>query len=588
MKRKLVLIIEFEQPVTTRLAASLRHGGYEAVSANTGALGMEIFQNRLPDLVFINLLMPDIQGVELIRRIRSREYGSKVPIVAINQISGSSMSAGQFGANDQIAKPINPSEALEIVQRILGTSPPTESDRPQPAARKKMTSVRSDKDNKGIPERGSLKRLPFHHLLARLFRSGANGELLIEDDLGSICLGFQDGLPVRVDAEGFARRLAREGLISGREAQIIRRRAAAEGISLQQAARQLQLIETDELEDAIRGFGYRVMRDLARPNGGRFMWTEKSVSPDVPLDPSVVISLAVKRHFPPEKINETLSAKGRMNKPMYLASDPARLPDLLKRAAIREIVESAGHGMILRALINSSTTPNVELMRAVYALGLLHIITFDPAEAWTPPKDDFAAKADLNFDNELTDVFADDEPEDSPVIEANDHAHNDAAPPVEPITAVLQRPEGLDDVDDDNGIESVPEDTILTDDQLLRLGKKLLRDKHYSKAQLCFDELLARRGEDVKLLRFYAGAVARNRFIDPYDRLLASVDAIRRGLALDPKNAELRLELSRILHSAGHTDLAKEELRRQLQLTPDNDKIQAALRSLERRERRAG
>jgi len=302
----------------------------------------------------------------------------------------------------------------------------------------------------------------------------------------------------------------------------------------------------------------------------------------------VVISLAVKRHFPLEKINEALSDKGRMNKPMYLADDPSRLPDLNKRAAISEVVESTKRGMTLRALVNSSSTPNVELLRAAYALGLLHIVTFDPAEAWMPPKDGLSAPPPIDL-GEVLDSFEDDEPAVEPEPEESiEPAVEEPTLAMEPITAILQRPEGLDDVEDDNGIESVPEDAELTDDQLLRLGKKLLSDKHYSKAQRCFDELLARRGDEARLLRFFAGAVARNRFLDPYDRLLTSVDAIRRGLTIEPRSAELRLELSRILHSAGHVDLAKDELRRQLQLTPDDDKIQAALRSLERRERRAG
>ncbi|HPM76773.1 MAG TPA: response regulator [bacterium] len=587
MKRKLVLIVEFEQQEAMRLAAFLERGGYEVVVANTGARGLDIFFSRLPDLIFVNLLMPDLQGVDLIRRVRSREEGAKLPVVAISQIAGGSLSARQFGANELITKPINPGEGLELVQRILGVASHTESPT-EMRERRAKSQIRYDKDAKGIPERGLFKRLPFHQLLARIFRRRSTGELLVEDELGTIRLGFQDGLPVMVEAEGFSRRLARDGLISSREAQIIRRRATAEGISTQAAARQLQLIETDVLEDAIRGFGYRVMRDLARPNGGRFQWTEKNVIADAPLDPSVVISLAVKRHFPLEKINEALSDKGRMNKPMYLADDPSRLPDLNKRAAISEVVESTKRGMTLRALVNSSSTPNVELLRAAYALGLLHIVTFDPAEAWMPPKDGLSAPPPIDL-GEVLDSFEDDEPAVEPEPEESiEPAVEEPTLAMEPITAILQRPEGLDDVEDDNGIESVPEDAELTDDQLLRLGKKLLSDKHYSKAQRCFDELLARRGDEARLLRFFAGAVARNRFLDPYDRLLTSVDAIRRGLTIEPRSAELRLELSRILHSAGHVDLAKDELRRQLQLTPDDDKIQAALRSLERRERRAG
>jgi len=587
VKRKLVLIVEFEQQEAMRLAAFLERGGYEVVVANTGARGLDIFFSRLPDLIFVNLLMPDLQGVDLIRRVRSREEGAKLPVVAISQIAGGSLSARQFGANELITKPINPGEGLELVQRILGVASHTESPT-EMRERRAKSQIRYDKDAKGIPERGLFKRLPFHQLLARIFRRRSTGELLVEDELGTIRLGFQDGLPVMVEAEGFSRRLARDGLISSREAQIIRRRATAEGISTQAAARQLQLIETDVLEDAIRGFGYRVMRDLARPNGGRFQWTEKNVIADAPLDPSVVISLAVKRHFPLEKINEALSDKGRMNKPMYLADDPSRLPDLNKRAAISEVVESTKRGMTLRALVNSSSTPNVELLRAAYALGLLHIVTFDPAEAWMPPKDGLSAPPPIDL-GEVLDSFEDDEPAVEPEPEESiEPAVEEPTLAMEPITAILQRPEGLDDVEDDNGIESVPEDAELTDDQLLRLGKKLLSDKHYSKAQRCFDELLARRGDEARLLRFFAGAVARNRFLDPYDRLLTSVDAIRRGLTIEPRSAELRLELSRILHSAGHVDLAKDELRRQLQLTPDDDKIQAALRSLERRERRAG
>jgi len=570
--KKRVLVIEFNQRDAQAIATTLERKGYAPLLAPTGAMGLDYFFGESPDMVFVNLLMPDVQGTEIIQRIRSRVEGENLPIIAINQISGgSNRLMRQVGATDQINKPIDINQIQQLAERFLG-SPESPSRRPRPEKKRPASKRPSAKKKEDIPAKGLLQRFPLHQLLARIFRNEADGSLQLEDELGKVIVSFRQGVPIHVEADGFSRRLARDGKISDREAQTIRRRAAAEGISPQKATADLQLLDPDTLTDAIRGFSYSVLRDLCRPNKARFRWSETIEHEGQPLDPAVVVELAAKRHFPPEKIAGALENKGRITKPVFLAVDPQRLPDRQRRPQIEAVVEAARRAQPLRDLFQTSEIPREDLMRAAYALGVLHAITFEPDEAWSPPVKQDAPKPEP----------AEHAPKPEPVKPTPKPEPARPAPQLEPAKSepepALQPPETPPPAPDDDG--------ELSDEHLLRLGRKLLKDKTYSKAQQCFNELLERNGDEAQVLLLYGIAAYRNRFVDTYERLLDAVDSIRRAIALDPKLPDAHYELARILADTGHTDLSKQELQAQLAIVPDHSSAQQALRRLERRERR--
>ncbi|MDP8222615.1 MAG: response regulator [Candidatus Lernaella stagnicola] len=585
-----ILIIEFNAMEANTIAEGLYQQGFATVIANSGHDGLRMFFEETPDLVLVNLVMPDIQGTEIVSRIR--ENAEDIPIIAISQFSGSPSSIGKkVGATDEIHKPIDHKRLHAMITRHVGEpSLPPGARPPRPAlARTQQRHASAAAPEEGMPPKGSLKNNPFHQLLAKAFRHKATGVLNVRDSLGDIRVSFQRGIPVFVQTEGFARRLARDRRVVDVKAREIRRYAANHEVPEQEAAEKLEVLPPEELADAVRGFHYSILRDLCRPSGEHFLWEQGDPRIGEPLDPAIIISLAAKRHLDPQRVRGQLEAKGRMEKEMYLATDPERLPDLARNSVAVAVIESAKQGRVLRDVLHSGEFPVERLEHIVYALGILKVITFNPDDKWQAPAapepepepapeptpEPVAAAPQRQAVAKPKPAAAKKTP--TRYIEEKGPAH---VPIIEPKPPQQKAPTAKD-----NGDESVAEASHepMSDRSLLRMGRKLLKSRTYSKAQRCFKELLVRNGDEPQILVLFAQAASRNRFIDPYDGLLDSIDALRRALELHPQHTEARLELARIFEEQGEMELAIAELEAGLLADPKHTDFQRQLRSLQRR-----
>ncbi len=77
-----ILVVE-DNPITSKLVRfTLEHDGFSVIGATNAADAVELFASGSPNLVLLDLLLPDIDGFELLRRLRSMERGREVPILA--------------------------------------------------------------------------------------------------------------------------------------------------------------------------------------------------------------------------------------------------------------------------------------------------------------------------------------------------------------------------------------------------------------------------------------------------------------------------------------------------------------------------
>lgn len=119
-----ILIVDDDAPVRRTLEKMLESAGFETVSAADGSEGLELFRRRRPDLVVTDIIMPNEEGLGLIRDLRNEDPG-----VRILAISGGSRlgtldflrMARSLGAADTLAKPFEKEEFLTHVRRCLGT-----------------------------------------------------------------------------------------------------------------------------------------------------------------------------------------------------------------------------------------------------------------------------------------------------------------------------------------------------------------------------------------------------------------------------------------------------------------------------------
>jgi len=106
-----VLIVEDDASLNAALAATLKAAGYRPVTARTGAEGLRWFAHYAPDLVLLDLGLPDRDGLTVIGEIRSR---SQTPIVVLSARDAQAMKveALDLGADDYVQKPFGVDELL--------------------------------------------------------------------------------------------------------------------------------------------------------------------------------------------------------------------------------------------------------------------------------------------------------------------------------------------------------------------------------------------------------------------------------------------------------------------------------------------
>ena len=119
-----ILIVEDEKEIRELLVFTLLRDGYEVVEAETAEIAIEKIDNRLPDLVLVDWMLPGIDGIELAKRLRRDELTVELPIVMLTargeEIDKLQSFAG--GIDDYITKPFSPRELLARVKALLRRS----------------------------------------------------------------------------------------------------------------------------------------------------------------------------------------------------------------------------------------------------------------------------------------------------------------------------------------------------------------------------------------------------------------------------------------------------------------------------------
>ena len=111
-----ILVIDDEAAIRRIVTFRLQHSGYNVLSAANGVEALEIFNQTLPDLVIVDLMLPEMGGFEVVEQIRKKSY---VPLIILSAANDeTSIIRGlELGSDDFVKKPFSPQE-LEV--RIKG------------------------------------------------------------------------------------------------------------------------------------------------------------------------------------------------------------------------------------------------------------------------------------------------------------------------------------------------------------------------------------------------------------------------------------------------------------------------------------
>lgn len=118
---KRVLYVE-DNPQNMRLVRKfLSMGGYELLEAETGEQGLAIATTELPNLILMDINLPDIDGVEATRILRKTESTANIPIIALtaNAMHGDRERFLEAGCDDYLSKPVSKNDLLEKVATLI-------------------------------------------------------------------------------------------------------------------------------------------------------------------------------------------------------------------------------------------------------------------------------------------------------------------------------------------------------------------------------------------------------------------------------------------------------------------------------------
>ena len=175
-----ILAVDDDQRILNFLRSKLKASGYEVFTANNGVEGLEQAQAQEPNLIVLDLLMPKMDGLEMLKELRSF---SAVPVIVLTAKDANSdrIKGLQLGADDYLPKPFNPDELVARIEAVRRRLEPGE--RLKVPEVFKLGHVTVDFKRHIVSVRNEQRYLPRTEwlLLSQLIKNA--GRLMLYDDL---------------------------------------------------------------------------------------------------------------------------------------------------------------------------------------------------------------------------------------------------------------------------------------------------------------------------------------------------------------------------------------------------------------------
>jgi two-component system, OmpR family, response regulator len=114
-----ILVVDDEHSIVDAVATAFRYEGYDVEEAFTGRAALEAVVRREPDLVVLDWMLPDIDGLEVGRRLRARGFKTAVLFLTAKDATENKVDALRAGGDDYVTKPFSLAELVARAQAIL-------------------------------------------------------------------------------------------------------------------------------------------------------------------------------------------------------------------------------------------------------------------------------------------------------------------------------------------------------------------------------------------------------------------------------------------------------------------------------------
>ncbi len=118
---KVILLADDEPDTVMIVRERLKKAGYEVIGAFTGDEVLQKVEERTPDLILLDIVMPGMNGYRVCRRLKERENTKKIPVILFTALQKNDLlvTAQASGADMIISKPFEAEELLRVVQQFL-------------------------------------------------------------------------------------------------------------------------------------------------------------------------------------------------------------------------------------------------------------------------------------------------------------------------------------------------------------------------------------------------------------------------------------------------------------------------------------
>jgi len=114
-----ILVVDDEPSIVDAVATALRYEGYEVEEARTGRQALTTATTFDPDLIVLDWMLPDVDGIEVGRRLRDRGYRTAILFLTAKDATENKVEALRAGGDDYVTKPFSLAELVARVQAIL-------------------------------------------------------------------------------------------------------------------------------------------------------------------------------------------------------------------------------------------------------------------------------------------------------------------------------------------------------------------------------------------------------------------------------------------------------------------------------------
>ena len=180
MKQFRILVVDDEERIVNFLRSKLKASGYEVLTASNGLEGLEQAQAQETDLIVLDLIMPKMDGLEMLKELRTF---SAVPVIILTAKGADAdrIRGFQLGADDYLPKPFNPDELVARIEAVRRRLTPSERRKIPDVAQ--LGDVTIDFKRRSVRVRGEEKYLTRIEWLLLSQLANNAGRLMLYDEL---------------------------------------------------------------------------------------------------------------------------------------------------------------------------------------------------------------------------------------------------------------------------------------------------------------------------------------------------------------------------------------------------------------------